>query len=270
MLQWSRREVLKLGVLATTAAVSPKWVEAGTERNLALNRAAWASSSVDWISTGHMSTDGQASTKWQSADAELQWIYVDLGAPCKIRSVVLRWGENHALAYRVQVSTDKGPSAETGLVEGWANVHSALDGKGGVEQISLPETDARYLRLLLTEKAKPGGYELASFEVFGTGGYEAVAAPLPPPRPDGTIAISGGWRLVSQDLCGRRGRGVSTCGYDDSQWLIATVPGTVLTSYLNLGAIPDPFYGDQELQVSDFFAATNWWYRTELGASGEL
>jgi hypothetical protein len=266
MEQWTRREVLKLGVLASTLAVSPKWVEAGTERNVALNRAAWASSSADFINTGHMSTDGQANTKWQSSDADLQWIYVDLGAACDIRSVVLRWGANYALAYKVQVSMDNSPSPETGLVENWTDVHQTLDGKGGVEQIPLPETKARYVRMLLSEKAQAGGYELSSFEVFGTGGFEAVPVPLPAPEADGSLKLSGGWRLVNQATLIDKAAAVSTCGYDDSKWLIATVPGTVLTSYLNLGAVPDPFYGDDLAQISDFFAHTNWWYRNELEA----
>lgn len=264
MLQWTRREVLKLGALATTVAVSPKWVEASTERNVALNRAAWASNAADFINTGHMSTDGLATTKWQSVDADLQWVYVDLGAVCNIRSVVLRWGAVHAVAHKIQVSTDIGPSPETGLVENWTDVHQTLDGRGGVEQIALPETSARYVRLLLNEKAKSGGYELASFEVFGTGGFEPVPVPLPPPEADGSLRLSSGWRLVNQATLTDKAAAVSTCGYDDGKWLIATVPGTILTSYLNLGAVPDPYYGDQDLQISDFFASTNWWYRNEL------
>ena len=264
MEQWSRREVLKLGVLASTIAVSPKWVEASTERNVALNRAAWASSSADFINTGHMSTDGLASTRWQSSDADLQWIYVDLGAVCNIRSVVLRWGANYPLAHKVQVSTDAGPSAETGLVENWSEVHQTLEGKGGVEQIQLPETGARYVRLLMSQKAKAGGYELSSFEVFGSGGFEATPSQLPPPEADGSLRLSGGWRLVDQAAIPDKAVAVSTLGYDDSKWLIATVPGTILTSYLNLGAVPDPFYGDHLSQISDFFSHTNWWYRNEL------
>jgi hypothetical protein len=264
MEQCTRREVLKLGVLAATVSVSPKWVEASTERNVALNRAAWASSSADFINTGHMSTDGQADTKWQSSDADLQWIYVDLGAVCNIRSVVLRWGENYGLAYKVQVSKDSGPSPETGLVENWTDVHETLDGKNGVGQIALPETGARYVRMLLNGKAKPGGYELSSFEVYGTGGFEPVPAPLPPPEADGSLKLSGGWRLVNQATLTDKAAAVSTYGYDDSKWLIATVPGTILTSYLNLGAVPDPFYGDDLSQISDFFSHTDWWYRNEL------
>jgi hypothetical protein len=264
MERWTRREVLKLGALASTVAVSPKWIEASTDRNVALNRAAWASSSADFINTGHMATDGLAATKWQSADADLQWIYVDLGAECNIRSVVLRWGGNFAVSHKVQVSTESGASPETGLVENWTDVHQTLEGKGGVEQIPLPATSARYVRLLLDGKAKAGGYELNSFEVFGTGGFEAVPMPMPAADADGNLKLSGGWRLVNQATLADKAGAVSTCGYDDSKWLIATVPGTILTSYLNLGAVPDPFYGDWDYQISEFFAYTNWWYRNEL------
>ena len=60
-------------------------------------------------------TDGQPRTRWRSENADLQWIYVDLGAVLKIRSVTLCWGANHASAYKIQVSSDHGPSPETGL-----------------------------------------------------------------------------------------------------------------------------------------------------------
>lgn len=264
MRQWSRREALKLGVLASTAAIAPKWAAASTERNLALNRAAWASSSANFTNTGHMSTDGLATTMWESANANFQWIYVDLGAQCNLHSVMLRWGKNYALSYTVQVSEDQGPSPETGLVANWIDVNTSLDGKGGVEQIPLPAINARYVRLLLNSKAKAGGYELTGFEVYGTGGFEPVLAPLPPPTADGTIELSGGWKLVNETAISHKAAAVSTCGYDDSHWLIATVPGTILTSYVNLGAVPNPFYGDYIYQISEFFAHTNWWYRNEL------
>jgi hypothetical protein len=153
MAQLNRREALKLGVFASAAAIAPKWVEASSERNVALNRAAWASSSGDLLNTGHMSTDGLANTKWQSADAEAQWIYVDLGGDCTVHSVVLRWGSNCAAQYKVQVSTDRNPSPETGRVENWTEVHTIHDGRGGVEKIVFPETHACYVRLELSGKA---------------------------------------------------------------------------------------------------------------------
>jgi hypothetical protein len=265
MEHWSRRDLLKLGILLPAGAVSLRWAEASSiERDLALNRAAWASSSVDFIQTGHMSTDGQPTTQWQSADSDLQWVYVDLGAVCEVHSVVLRWGANYALEHKIQVSMDGGPSPETGLVEGWNDVHAVDDGKGGVEQISLAPARARYLRLFCSQRARTGGYELSVFEVYGTGGFEPVPTPMPTPERDGTLRLSGGWRLVNQAYIQGEAATISTPGYNDSQWLIAMVPGTVQTTYQNLGAIPDMFYADHQYQVSDFFAHTNWWYRNEF------
>ncbi len=63
----------------------------------------------------------------------------------------------------------------------------------------------------------------------------------------------------------QKGRKISRPGFNDKDWLPATVPGTVLTSYLNLGAVPDPYYADQRFQVSDaFFTANDFWYRDTL------
>ncbi len=47
-------------------------------------------------------------------------------------------------------------------------------------------------------------------------------------------------------------------------WPIATVPGTVLSSYLNMGALPDPNFGDNQLQISESFFRSDFWYRTEF------
>ena len=63
---------------------------------------------------------------------------------------------------------------------------------------------------------------------------------------------------------------VSTCGYDDSRWLPATVPGTVLTSYLNAGAVPDMFYGDQQFQVSDWFCRSRLVVSDRVGTAARL
>ncbi len=107
-------------------------------RNLALNRAAYASScgeyykfnTTGFIDTGHMATDGHLETMWRSKGGGPQWIYVDLGAECMVQKVVLRWDRFHAKAYKLQVSTDAGPSARTGFVENWTDVHQTADGRG--------------------------------------------------------------------------------------------------------------------------------------------
>ena len=51
--------------------------------------------------------------------------------------------------------------------------------------------------------------------------------------------------------------------------MIATVPGTVLTSYLNDGAIPNPDFGDNPYAISDSFFCADFCYRDEFTAPQE-
>jgi hypothetical protein len=59
---------------------------------------------------------------------------------------------------------------------------------------------------------------------------------------------------------------LSRTGYSDHDWVPATVPGTVLASYYNIGAIPDPLFGDNQLAISDSFFYADFWYRNEFTA----
>jgi len=61
------------------------------------------------------------------------------------------------------------------------------------------------------------------------------------------------WRLQRDSLVAASGEELSKPGFHDQEWMIATVPGTVLTSYLNDGAVPDPNYGGNQLPISDSF-----------------
>jgi hypothetical protein len=237
---------------------------AETLRNLALNRAAYASSAADFINTGHMATDGQMATKWESKAGDPQWIYVDLGALATVHNVRLKWSQGFARAYKIQVSTDPGPSPVTGFVEHWTDVHDTSQANGGMEEIPLAPVKARCVRLVCNKSGTDSGYKLGELEIYGTGGGVPAQRPQAPSPRNAPWELSGGWKLCSQEFVTDEAARVSTCGYDDSQWLVATVPGTVLTSYLNAGAIPDMFYGDQQFQVSDWFCRCSWWYRTEV------
>jgi len=254
----SRREwltdTLRSGAFLATTPL--RAMPAGAERNLALNRAAYASSACDYIHTGHMATDGQMSTGWSSRDGDAQWIYVVLGATCTLSRVVLRWGRNYARFYRLQISLSPA-AAGTGFVEAWTDVYSTSDGKGAVEEISMASAEARFVRLLC-QRGGSGGYSLASFEVYGTGATPTPPVPRARPRSDGVLEMADGWKLMSESFIADDAIRISTRGYDDRKWLVATVPGTVLTTYLNVGAIPDPFYGDFQYQVSDWFSRSQW------------
>jgi len=52
-------------------------------------------------------------------------------------------------------------------------------------------------------------------------------------------------------------------------WLPASVPGTVHTDLMAAGRIPDPFVGENELQVK-WVADQNWEYRREFDAGAGL
>ena len=75
------KETLRVGAVITAAPRSLMLAERAPQpvHNLALNRAAYASSSANFINTGHMATDGQMMTQRSSKDSDPQWIYVDLG-----------------------------------------------------------------------------------------------------------------------------------------------------------------------------------------------
>ena len=47
-------------------------------------------------------------------------------------------------------------------------------------------------------------------------------------------------------------------------WIEATVPGTVLTSYMNIGAVPDNRFDDNMRQISESFFNSDFWYRTNI------
>ena len=65
---------------------------------------------------------------------------------------------------------------------------------------------------------------------------------------------------------------------EDTEWQVsrdgsdirlpATVPGTVLTSYIKAGAVPDPDFGDNWEQISESFFNSDFIYRKEFESAG--
>ncbi|HEY4960466.1 MAG TPA: sugar-binding domain-containing protein, partial [Terriglobales bacterium] len=124
----------------------------------------------------------------------------------------------------------------------------------------------RYVRVLMTKPAIAGSrYILSELEVYGRGGPVAVPKPAAAAQADGSLQLAAGnWRLQRASLVPANGEQISAAGFADKDWMIATVPGTVLTSYLNDGAIADPDFGDNQYAVSDSFFCADFWYRDEF------
>jgi Glycosyl hydrolase 2 galactose-binding domain-like/Exo-beta-D-glucosaminidase Ig-fold domain/Glycosyl hydrolases family 2/F5/8 type C domain len=193
---------------------------------------------------------------WMSAGLDEEWVYVDLGRHSEFDRVTLHWIAKAAEG-SVQVSDD---------AESWRDIQSLPGGTSLIDDIKLaPPEHGRYVRVLMTRPTSGNGYILSEFEVYGRGGFTVQPKPSPPAQSDGRLTLSGGnWRLQRDPLVHAEGETLSRHGFNDSDWIIATVPGTVLSSYLNFGAIPDPNYGQNQLYVSDSFFYADFWYRTEF------
>src|SRR6185437_8936401 len=192
---------------------------------------------------------------WKSAGSAEEWVYVDLGARCTFDRIALHWIARAAEGV-LQISDD----AET-----WRDLQP-LSGTGAVDDIRLSSpAAARYVRVLMTRPTSPEGYILSELEVYGRGGPVPKPHPAPAPRPDGRLDLAGGaWRLQRSNFVSDPGETLSKFGFQDPSWLVATVPGTALTSYFNNGALPDPNYGQNQLYISDSYFYSDFWYRTEF------
>jgi len=196
---------------------------------------------------------------WMSAGSGEEWVYVDLGAVCTFDRVVLSWIRRAADGF-LQISDD-------------ANAWKALqplptDGNANDDIHLVQPARGRYVRVSMTTPAKAGDrYILSELEVYGRGGLVAHPHAETTALADGTLPLAGGnWRVQRASLIAASGEELSNTGFADKDWMPATVPGTVLTSYLNAGAIPDPDFGDNEYAISDSFFCADFWYRDEFMA----
>jgi hypothetical protein len=192
------------------------------------------------------------SSSWMGAGKGDEWVYVDLGAPCTFDRVVLSW-VRRASEGAVEVSDDANtwtslaPLPETGTTD-----DLKVNGRG------------RYVRVLMNKPATPEGYILSELEVFGKGGPVPQPAAAPMPTATRLDLAGGGWKIQRDSLVKADGATLSRPGFPATSWMIATVPGTALVSYLNDGAIPDPNFGTNQDLISDSFFQADFWYRNEF------
>lgn len=219
----------------------------------------------DWVFTAanFLNKDGLVEMKpsqffnsaWMSGTTGEEWLYVDLGSRSEFDKVVLHW-INKAIKGKVQVSDDASL---------WKDVAELPGGDVLVDEIALGgKQQARYVRILMQQPANDKRYILSELEVMGKGGL--VPQPVATPAvTKSEMNLSGGnWHLQRASEVKANGEEISSLGFNPQNWVVATVPGTVLSSYKNIGAIADPNYADNQLQVSESFFNSNFWYRDEF------
>jgi len=201
---------------------------------------------------------GDFSSAWMAGGSGQQWLYVDLGADCTFDRLVLSWIRRPAEA-TIQVAPD---------AVGWKTLQTVRGAQGLADDLKLSQpAHGRFLRVLTTQDQTSSPVILTELEVFGRGG--PVAKPKPPATDstNGHIRLSGGnWKVQRASQVRAVGEALSKPGFSDADWLVATVPGTVLASYYNAGAVPDPNFGDNQLMISDSFFHSGFWYRNEFSA----
>jgi Exo-beta-D-glucosaminidase Ig-fold domain/Glycosyl hydrolases family 2/F5/8 type C domain/Glycosyl hydrolases family 2, sugar binding domain len=185
---------------------------------------------------------------WMSAGGGEEWVYVDLGAAATFDRIKLFWLRRAATG-SIQTSDDE---------VAWKDL-APLNGESSDDVKLAHAVKARYVRVLMTKPETPGSYILSELEVWGRGGVSAH------PKPAQNLS-GGGWRVQRDSLVTAAGDALSKPGFDDHEWVVATVPATVLSSYWNAGALPDPNYGDNQLMISDSFFYADFWYRNEFTA----
>ena len=78
------------------------------------------------------------------------------------------------------------------------------------------------------------------------------------------LDLNNNWTLARVPDIAEKGELISTVNYKTKDWINATVPGTVLTSYEDQGLISDPYYSDNMEKLSQKYYNVDYWYRTQF------
>ena len=155
---------------------------------------------------------------WMTLSDRDEWACIDLGAPAEISKVNLHWLEKPA-KFEIQFSDD--------------GEHFTSSQRLNLST-SKPPYSARYVRVFIPSTGKEQRVVLSEIEVMGRGGL--IAKPNPnnlPPYGGGGSLNGGDWRLQRASQVKATGAQISSKGFDASSWTAATVPATVLMSYVN-------------------------------------
>ncbi|HTV81592.1 MAG TPA: LamG-like jellyroll fold domain-containing protein [Acidobacteriaceae bacterium] len=76
--------------------------------------------------------------------------------------------------------------------------------------------------------------------------------------------IDGGWKLSAAPQVEADGAQISGPDFSTKGWYAAVVPGTVLTTLVDRGVYPNPYYGLNNLAIPETLNKQDYWYRTEF------
>ncbi len=165
---------------------------------------------------------------WRSLGSQDEWVTIDLGASATIDKIKLYWAEK-AIMYNIRVSDDN---------KSWKSIDATDKTKDNVSTINAKNVSARYVKVNMKGGSKP--YCLKEIEVWGTGGLTAQDHEQGGWQEDRWLLNGGDWRL-------------KRASHPNAAAIAATVPATVLSSYVNAGALPDMNHDDNLMLSSESF-----------------
>ena len=177
--------------------------------------------------TGILPAEQFVST-WRSLGCQDEWVTIDLGASATIDKIKLYWAEK-AIMYNIRVSDDN---------KSWKSIDATDKTKDNVSTINAKNVSARYVKVNMKGGSKP--YCLKEIEVWGTGGLTAQDHEQGGWQEDRWLLNGGDWRL-------------KRASHPNAAAIAATVPATVLSSYVNAGALPDMNHDDNLMLSSESF-----------------
>ncbi|MBN2426596.1 MAG: discoidin domain-containing protein, partial [Calditrichaceae bacterium] len=228
------------------------------------NAVSWRVSELFLLKDGKRVTIGgpyRFNSAWMSAGHKTEWVYVDLGAVCTFDQIKLFWIRQPSVG-KVQVSDD---------AVNWKDIGDLHADAISIDDI-VPDQSVkgRYVRVLMEKPATGDDYVLSEMQVLGRGGPVAVPKPALSLQDKGILNLAGGgWKLNRASEVRADGQNISQTGFNDRKWLTAAVPATILMSYVNAGAVPDPNFGDNQLMISESYFYSDFWYRNVFTAPAE-
>lgn len=76
--------------------------------------------------------------------------------------------------------------------------------------------------------------------------------------------LSSGWEMAEAEKVTGADQSIFNKDFNTSAWYNATIPGTVLTTLVDQGVYPDPYFGLNNLSIPESLCRKDWWYRVSL------
>ena len=216
--------------------------------------------------------NNQFGSAWMSDGEGRQWAQVDLQGISRIDAVRLSWIRRPRRGH-IEVSDD---------ARQWKEVATLTsDNKRRDERIATPGTSGRYVRVVMDggsvdvtgsgDEGAAKAYVLSELQVEGMGGWHDNVM-YNNTYADGQMSLNlGDWHVCRASEVEASGEKLSTAKYKyNSAWIPARVPGTVLSSFVNYGAVDDPNIADNIFNVSDSYFNSDFWYRRTFSLPGEM